>query len=100
MIKFTPGPWEKKRVAMEGENERLFVEGKNQGKYVQIIPAIDIEVPEDEQNINLISASPDMYDALQMVCVCDCGDHKDDGNIKCKSNCFIGKALRKAEGRE
>lgn len=45
-------------------------------------------------NVNLMSAAPEMYDALESVCVsCKLRDHETD----C-ANCRYGKVLRKARG--
>ena len=65
MTEFTPGPWNRRNtVVNDNEFLRVYIEGKNEGKYIQIIPSMDIEDHEDEANINLIAAAPEMYHYL------------------------------------
>ena len=99
--KFTPGPW-----YLDYEDEIMDISIWSKGKKDEngedtIIMNIgevcmvcgDIS-EEDIANANLISAAPDMYEALKEACLdCDCS------NNKLCEGCHINKALRRARGR-
>jgi hypothetical protein len=60
-MNFTPGPWRAKRVPHEN---RLAVEGSG-----LILVTHTFDGVQAESNINLISAAPDMYEALKKLLV-------------------------------
>jgi len=100
MVNFTPGPWEVV-TSIRGDNEHLiaWVDGKNQGEYRQIICNTYIEDHEDNANINLIAAAPEMYKALtEKVCGKLCFECEDEENEE--DFCEIARVLAKAEGKE
>lgn len=90
--KFTKGPWKTKYInACISESENYILVTGDKGERV-----FDIEdVCVNENDLALILAAPDMYEALENVCH-DCDD---TGTVddECKS-CHIYKALRKARG--
>jgi hypothetical protein len=98
--KFTKGPW--KAINMSWEYSVIIDEDAARIAQVFIRDEVDEETQDKfeeikDANANLISAAPDMYEALEEVCY-DCDD---TGTVddECKS-CCIYKALRKARGEE
>lgn len=87
--KFTPGPWkilynDKTKVVLEQQGVAVFVADTYAG----------FTKSEEEQEFNavLISAAPEMYEALQWTCSrCNSDSCKD---------CPVEKALKKARGEK
>lgn len=91
-VKFTPGPW---MIDSDDDLEiEICADIRPDGDYLSIalirINAIA------QANAKLISAAPDMYEALKADCDnCEGQEH----SFYCDS-CPTGKALRKARGEE
>lgn len=92
--KFTPGPW-KAAVRVEDDVNILTIYGINSITEIGALCPQD-SIEETKSNAALISAAPEMYDALKSECVsCQLRDHE----TNCEE-CKIGKALKKARGEE
>lgn len=100
-MKPTPGPWHvffnTKKPMVRAESKRMIA---------QIIPHPgDAPIPqlfsaEDEANVKLIAAAPEMYDALGSVFVRLTFEHVTDWREERRIiGEMIGRALKKAEGK-
>ena len=91
--KFTKGPWYITEEDWEKTSKRdMVVIYDNDGEEVLgIIGSILV----DEPNLQLMSAAPDMYEALEGVC----SECPDKAVYECKV-CPVGQALRKARAKE
>ena len=89
--KFTKGPWKRKDnfvySPMFDEDDTLFV--SIAVACTGIAPAI--------ANATLMTAAPDMYEALETTCDKYCIGYAGDSLVKCE-DCIIRIALRKARG--
>jgi hypothetical protein len=91
--KFTPGPWKVGRPhnedvpsAINGWNYYPIYYGNDEEQVCDIVY--------NKADADLIAAAPDMYAALENVCmICQLRDH--ETNCEC---CQFGKVLKKARG--
>ena len=95
--KFTKGPWK----ATYDSQLQAAIEIYNTEDRVMVAVLPDrgtIEaMSEIEANANLMTAAPDMYEALECACDKYCIGYSGDSLVKCE-NCVILMALRKARG--
>lgn len=62
MDKFTPGPWERRHGSLEKNGKTILVSKAN------VSYPHGWETEESVANGNLISAAPDMYESLSVMC--------------------------------
>ena len=92
--KFTPGPWHiTEEDWVTGGYDIAVIQDKDGEEVLGISEWIRVNEPD----LQLISAAPDMYEALEDVCKGCLG--KLETNCTCRV-CKIGKALRKARGEK
>ena len=91
--KFTKGPWYITEEDWEAKGDITVIYDNNGEGVLGIIGYIKI----DEPDLQLMSAAPDMYEALECACDKYCIGYAGDSLVKCE-DCVINKALRKARG--
>ena len=95
-MKHTPGPWEVKY-----EFNVMDRKGRNIAACGGFMTNVDSDNVHAEKiaNARLVSAAPEMYEALENVCteICSERDRAECPNGY-NSNCYVLKALRKARG--
>lgn len=107
MSNFTKGPWEV--LPEEGDKDYIRIRGTILGGRYKVANVVslgykdkiinDKELEESRGNANLISAAPDMYEALQMV-IERCEEDDARGFFDRIELQILNDALDKADGKE
>ena len=100
MARFTDGPWEYiETISTDGIYRIAWINGKKGSESRQIICNTYIEDSEDEANLSLITAAPEIYQALtEKICNELCFSCEDEENPE--EFCEIARVISKAEGKE